>query len=151
MKLIDAQTMAAELMAEHGLTEKGWRFNWDKAVRRFGACHYGLKQITLSRALTELNDEAVIRNTILHEIAHAIAGNAAGHGYLWKAHAIRIGCNGERCYSSDVVEPEPKYTGECSNCGRVIKKHRRARLACGQCCKKFNNNRWSEEYIIKWQ
>ena len=32
-----------------------------------------------------------IRDTVLHEIAHAIAGREAGHGPLWKVTARRIG------------------------------------------------------------
>ena len=36
-------------------------------------------------------NEEEIRDTVLHEIAHAIAGPEAGHGPLWKATARRIG------------------------------------------------------------
>lgn len=34
------------------------------------------RQITLSRAITELNDRACVVDTILHEIAHALVGPA---------------------------------------------------------------------------
>jgi hypothetical protein len=52
----------------------------DSAVRRFGTCRYSRKLITLSRQLIELNDQARVLDTILHEIAHALAGPKTGHG-----------------------------------------------------------------------
>lgn len=72
----------AEEMAQEQI--KKWcpeyRFRFDKATRRFGCCWGNLKLITLSKTLTEMNDESEVLNTILHEIAHAIAGNNHGFG-----------------------------------------------------------------------
>ena len=48
---------------------------------------------------TEARPE-VIKNTILHEIAHAIVGyGVSAHGSEWKRMAMSIGCNGQRCSS----------------------------------------------------
>lgn len=55
-----------------------------------------------------------VRDTILHEIAHAITPGA-GHIQLWKDTAISIGCSGERYYNCEgTIEEtetftEPKY------------------------------------------
>lgn len=123
-------------MAEH-LADEGWRFDFDNAKSRFGACHYRTKKITLSGYLVPLNDEAEVRNTILHEIAHALAGAASGHGPEWKRVARSIGCTGDRCYDNNVVQgPQATYEAVCS-CGIVHKRFRKSRrmdyLRCSLC------------------
>lgn len=150
MKLTEAQQLALSLMREHGLIEKGWTFQFDKAVRRFGCCYQSSKRITLSKALVELNEESIVKNTILHEIAHALVGAGVGHSWIWKQKAIQIGCSGERCYSSEVVRPKAKYSGSCPNCNRQIARNKRMDLACGKCCRLYNNNQYDIKYKIKW-
>ena len=150
MLLSDAQKLARELMDKHELTH--WRFEFDKATRRFGATHYGLRMITLSKALVQLNDEAQVKDTILHEIAHAICGHANGHNEVWRQTARVIGCNGSRTYNSnEVVTPPKPFKGTCPNCSRVIEARRRSSIACGRCCREHNNNRYTDEYKIKWE
>jgi hypothetical protein len=72
MNLIKTEKLANELLKKHGLINKGWRFEFDNAPRRFGCCKYRSKRITLSKKLTELNDEENVLDTILHEMAHLI-------------------------------------------------------------------------------
>ena len=67
-----ARRLALGLMREHRVPGD-WLFEFDRSKVRFGRCHYGRKEISLSRHLVELNDEAEVRETILHEIAHALA------------------------------------------------------------------------------
>lgn len=81
--------MARRLMEEHGLT--GWTLAFVEARRRLGDCHYQDRVIRISRAHALEGSEEQIRDTVLHEIAHAIAGPEAGHGPLWRATARRIG------------------------------------------------------------
>ena len=38
-----------------------------------------------------------MKNTLLHEIAHALAGHEHNHDEVWKATARSIGCDGCRC------------------------------------------------------
>jgi predicted SprT family Zn-dependent metalloprotease len=140
MKLQDAQDLANELMTKHSLFNQPlpWKFEFDNAVRRFGCCKHRSKRITLSKKLVELNDEAQVKDTILHEIAHALVGPKHGHDRVWKQKALEIGCNGERCYSSETVtQPEPKYKAICPNpkCGHVHKRNRRPKResSCGVC------------------
>ena len=54
-----------------------------------------------------------IKNTILHEIAHALVGPKHGHNEIWKQKALEIGCDAERCHY--VVFSKPKYKLTCSN------------------------------------
>src|SRR5262249_59568628 len=70
-----ARELAARLMAEHGLGR--WEFGFNNNVRRVGVCHYPTRarpgRIELSRHFVERNPEAEVRDTLLHEIAHAHA------------------------------------------------------------------------------
>ena len=146
MNLQEAKQMAIELINQHGLIDKGWYFEFDSAVRRAGCCHYGEKKITLSTTLTEIRDEANVRNTILHEIAHALVGHGNGHNRKWKAKAVEIGCDGQRCYSD--VRMEGKYKITCPN-GHTSTGHRKpkGRMSCGKC----NPNRFDERYLLNYE
>lgn len=88
-RLNDVAGMARRLMEEHGLGD--WTLAFVEAKRRLGDCHFGDRVIRISRAHALQGSEDQIRDTVLHEIAHAIAGPEAGHGPLWKATARRIG------------------------------------------------------------
>ena len=70
--LADAIELATKLMREHGLT--GWRVKLDHARRRAGQCDYNTKVISLSRLYVRNAEKNHIRDTILHEIAHALVG-----------------------------------------------------------------------------
>ena len=81
--------MARQLMDEHGLT--GWTLAFVEAKRRLGDCHFRHRVIRISRTHALEGSEEQIRDTVLHEIAHAIAGREVAHGPLWKVTARRIG------------------------------------------------------------
>ena len=76
-------------MDAHGLT--GWALAFVEARKRLGHCHFQDGMIRISRTHALEGSEEQIRDTVLHEIAHAIAGYEAGHGPLWTATARRIG------------------------------------------------------------
>lgn len=66
---------------EYGLHD--WQFGWDRARRRLGVCRLQEKSITLSIHFVRANLEAPheIQDTVLHEIAHALAwGPPWGNG-----------------------------------------------------------------------
>ena len=88
-RLTRIAAMARALMDEHGLD--AWTFAFLEAERRLGDCHFQERVIRVGRAHALDASEAEIRDTILHEIAHALAGPEARHGPEWKAHAKRIG------------------------------------------------------------
>jgi predicted SprT family Zn-dependent metalloprotease len=137
MKLEKASQLAHELMRRHGLMP-AWAFAFDRSKARFGKCNYRKKQITLSKYLAELNGIDEVRDTILHEIAHALAPRGAGHGPAWQALARSIGCNGKRCFGKEVAMPQARYQGTCPCCKRVIYRHRRSEIACGKCVAVFD-------------
>jgi predicted SprT family Zn-dependent metalloprotease len=130
MSELGTQRLARDLMNQHGLSD--WKFALDNARRRFGCCHSSRKMITLSRHLVVLNGEAEVRNCILHEIAHAIAGHRAGHGPEWKRVAASIGCDARRCYDSETIEtPDAPIMGTCPACGKEFPRHRMPKHAGG--------------------
>jgi len=120
MTLQDAETLMARRMAEHGLLAAGWRFEWDRAKRRFGRCSYRSKTLSLSRHLVQLNDATRVDRTVLHEIAHALVGPGHGHNRVWRRQARALGIPGDRCYTvADTVQPEAagRYVLQCKGCG----------------------------------
>lgn len=144
MTLKEAQELAIGLMRLHRVPSD-WSFTFDRSKVRFGKCNYRKKQISLSKYLVDLNDEEEVRDTILHEIAHALAPRGAGHGPVWKSLALSIGCNGQRCFGQEIARPAPKYQGCCPSCERVIYRHRRAIIACGHCAPVFD-----AKYVFVW-
>ena len=95
-----------KLMRQHGLIT--YTFKWDRAVRRFGSHNGQMQTISLSRPLTlHETNKCRVKNTILHEIAHALDHKQRGysnHDVNWKRIARSIGCSGERCSSSSGVD-----------------------------------------------
>jgi predicted SprT family Zn-dependent metalloprotease len=147
MNLNEARVLATALIEKHGLTD--WQFKFDTALSRFGCCKFRSKTITLSAKLTELNVEAKVTDTILHEIAHALVGVGHGHDSVWKRKALEIGCNGERCYNpQEVSTPDGKYSAVCPKCKHVHKKFRKKtrRSSCGFC----SGGRFNPEYELKY-
>lgn len=88
-RLTEIAALARGLMDRHGLGE--WTFAFLEAKRRLGDCHFEDRLIRIGRAHALDAGEAEVRDTILHEIAHALAGPEARHGPAWKAIARRIG------------------------------------------------------------
>jgi len=150
MNLNEAEKLAIYLMRAWGIRQTGWKFKYDGAKRRFGSCHYGTKTITLSRHLTQLNSRDEVEDTILHEIAHALAPGDH-HGQAWKAACIKVGAKPVRCYENDVASPEPNYHGICPACGQVRCRRYRLRwetrnsIICKPCYEDHG-----EQYRLQW-
>ena len=108
MNLFEAGKLARSLMAEHGLNH--WCFAWSRAKKQLGLCDFIKETIYLSKILTPHREEKNVRNTILHEIAHALVGYGHGHNRVWRRKCIEIGGDGKRCESdissSQVVTPK---------------------------------------------
>ncbi len=99
---------------ENGLTD--WNIRISKAVKKLGTCDYTTKTISLSSNSIKIGTEAVILNTILHEIAHALCPGD-GHGAVWKKKAIELGCDARRC--AEGIKLDLKYNFECTEGCRV--------------------------------
>ena len=124
MRLYEIREMAERLLIGKGLYRDGWRFEFDNAVRRFGCCKYRQKCITMSRKLAVIATDDDIRNNVLHEIAHALAGPGKGHGPEWKRIAVEIGCTGDRCHTLP-THHGAKYVMTCPKCEKTWHRHRK--------------------------
>lgn len=147
MNIQEANTLACELLEEHGLIDKEWYFEFDNAKRRFGACKHREKAITLSKHLVELNDVVKVKDVILHEIAHALVGIGHGHDAVWKAKAIEIGCDGKRCYGDETIKPKGDYSATCINCGNTYTKYKKPRVNYWCKCDK---KKYNTKSILVW-
>ena len=103
--------LATELMDAHGLV--GWRIKLDHARRRAGQCDYTNKTISLSRLYVRHAETDHIRDTILHEIAHALVGPRHGHDAVWRQKAREIGCTATRCHNLSFART--KWVMTCPN------------------------------------
>jgi predicted SprT family Zn-dependent metalloprotease len=146
----EARSLALSLIAEHGLSD--WHFAFNRRRLTFGLCDYSHRTVYLSSVLTELNDEAQVRDTILHEIAHALAGHKAGHGPTWKEVAAKVGAKPQRCFdTAEVRQPAAKYELHCPNCQAVMTRYRKPKrtYACHACCERYNGGRFSQRFKLK--
>lgn len=123
MELLAAAALARSLMDEHQLFS--WSFVWSGAKRICGQCRHVQRQIVLSRPITLLNDESQVRDTILHEIAHALTPGQH-HNRIWRQKAREIGARPVRCGGQETKVPEARYHLHCPACDRVAaRRHRR--------------------------
>lgn len=150
MDLNDAEALANELMAENLLRPHEWTLVWDNSVNRFGQCQQPRRRISLSRKLTQAGSEAQVRDTVLHEIAHANVGVVEGHNATWKREAIRLGANPSAA-SDDTsnLRAAAPWVGRCA-AGHESKtrfwRKPRNRRSCPSC----SPGRFNEQYLITY-
>lgn len=140
-----AESFACEQLELWKLSGSGWTFRWDHARCRLGSCRYDRKQITLSRYFVacnpHLDDQA--RDTILHEIAHALAwmnSGERGHGRAWKAWCLQVG-----------AMPRASARGEqlASLPPRYLLRHRETGEVFGRYYRRPRFARWMKRMVIR--
>ena len=120
MERSDVYAIATRLMSDNGLCT--WTFAFDRAKTRAGMCNHATKTISLSELYTTHPQTTPdhIKDTILHEIAHALTPGCR-HGDAWKKKAMSIGCSATRCCEHFTQKP---FVLTCA-CGKVtISRHR---------------------------
>jgi predicted SprT family Zn-dependent metalloprotease len=136
--------VAVDLFQTHGLIN--YSFGFDRAIRRAGLCDYSSRRITVSRHYVENNELPKVEQVILHEIAHALAGQGAGHGPTWKQVAKSIGYRFEKLDGTEISKTKAKYRGVCPNGHEHFRfKKTRHQLSCRLCSPRF-----SEYSLISW-
>lgn len=120
------------------LFDEGWRFQWNRGKKRIGCCSYKDKTIELSYIYAEnVEDPEALRNTILHEIAHALTPGEH-HSKVWMKACIAVGARPERlCNDPQVVNANSVLSGwqaKCEHCERTHKKFRRPKYINSMHC-----------------
>jgi predicted SprT family Zn-dependent metalloprotease len=124
---VEVRQLARELLARHGLGD--WKVTLNRRKRTLGLCRNSAKVIELSVYLIDRNGVDEVRDTILHEIAHALVGPGHGHDAVWKAKAVAVGARPQRCGQADM--PSGRWRAECGSCGETFSRHRKPRRLTG--------------------
>jgi hypothetical protein len=125
-RCLAAKRVALGLMYEWGLLPD-WGFRFNNRVSSSGLRvypHRGRRgRIELSQPFCERNTAEEVRDTVLHEIAHALAGPGTGHGPVWKVWCLKVGAKPQRCGEADM--PSGRWRATCPSCLRVFHRHRK--------------------------
>ena len=108
-RLREVAREARVLMDRHGLTD--WTFRFSAARRTIGLCMEKTRVIQLGRHHAANDPPLQVTDTILHEIAHALAGTAARHGPVWRRIAVRIGATPKASKAVDPAKDEAIRNG----------------------------------------
>lgn len=137
------------------LNRLGWKFIWGKKKRVLGTCRGRRKEIIIHEPYFQNNKHLSKswEDTLRHEIAHAIDYETRGtsdHGYIWKCIAEQILAE-PLSTSSDFTPVEGNYQTRCLKCGNIQYRHKRVRkinIACGFCCNKYNNGKFTDKFLL---
>lgn len=110
----------------------GWSFGWDRAKRRLGCCNFTSHRISLSAYFVlhfMEKDPQLIHETLLHEVAHALAFTHHGertHGDNWRKYCIMLGIPNETVRSkceafAPVTRPNYRYVLRHKETGEVFR------------------------------
>lgn len=130
-------------MDQYGL--KDWTLKFGRGRKESGNCNYKTQTITFSAPLFHVWVQDHCRDTILHEIAHALT-RGHNHDRVWKRTYIAMGGQGDRCWEQAPGRPAlpPKFTGTCP-AGHSISRDRRDQGSCNRCSPRFD-----ERYLFTW-
>lgn len=148
MELFEAKRMARELMRQHGIGH--WSLGWMDERHTAGTCrtlrwntnpHKSYGEIRLSRVFFTYFDVLEARDTILHEIAHALTDpKLSAHGREWRRKAQSIGGKGAQFVDPRLhVKPQYRYKGVCPKGHKIYVREIR-KLSCNKCHKGPSND-----------
>lgn len=136
MTLKGAKHLSLTLMRAHGLAR--WSFSFCNSYSFMGDCEDKLRRIRLSAPWTLRCSKRQVRDTVLHEIAHALVAPDMSHGEVWYTQARLIGCREDEDINP-ATPPEMKYILSCQlhgvqeQCMRLAKPY-----SCGDCAPVFD-------------
>lgn len=134
MDLTELATIANRELKKHGLS--GWTFGLANTKRRLGVCKYRTKRIEISEYYAQHSPAEAVMDTLQHEIAHALAGHAAGHGPIWKAIAVRLGATPLACDTSKQTVVKPgDWQAICPACKKTYHRYKTPVSLTGYRCR----------------
>lgn len=149
MHISEAITRLQAKIADFGL--EGWTARSNNRKSDAGLCSFNARTIYLSKEVVPVLSDYEVEQTILHEIAHALAGPGAGHGPGWMRIARSIGYHGDT-KKKITIEQAIKiflWSGKCPNCLDVVATVNRIPTrpaSCPGCSKGV----YSEAYRLVW-
>ncbi|MCX7712902.1 MAG: SprT-like domain-containing protein [Chthoniobacterales bacterium] len=160
-ELLEAVASDLALRAGHNEIAGKVRVYWNFRMRSNAGVAYPAKlTIVLNPHLANAGFHEVNR-TLRHELAHLIAYLRAKkrridpHGIEWKKACSDLGIPNEpRCHNLPLPKRKliRRYFYECPNCKKIIRRVRRIRpgvkIACGDCCRKFNNGKFADKFQL---
>lgn len=137
----EAEELATELIAHH-LSGYVVHFRFDRSLSHIGCVSHTEGEdfflLALSLPLVKLNPPCIVRDTILHEIAHILVGLEHDHDEVWQAKALELGANPVK--TEPIVVPPHPYLLVCLGCDQVLQWRRRkissgrlSELICSDC------------------
>lgn len=137
----------AEILKEHNLADCQIVVD-TRPKSRYGQCRkkYFCTEIGLSQFFLKQGTYEQCKQTLLHEIGHALDPNS-GHGRTWKEACAKVGLhNPKRCSNHRIYSPS-KYSMKCDNCGRTWPIHRKTdnEHSCSVC----GHGRWNSQFLLK--
>jgi len=122
----EARAILEEIRArfpEHGAALDRVRIRISRRlVRSAGNAHPQTGLVQLSEPIFRLDENApMFRNTVLHEIAHVIAGPAArAHGREWRAIFLSLGGDGRRTHTLRAAREHHRLPALCLRCAGTV-------------------------------
>lgn len=106
-----------------------YTFEFDRSKTWAGCCYCNdkNKRITLSKHFCEMNSASEIKDTMLHEIAHALDFKffkRSSHTETWKSICRRIGARPD-VLDSSLKMPKMQHKYICCSCGKTWESHRK--------------------------
>lgn len=108
---------AADIAVPHYLP--GWSWTFTDSISRLGCCWYQKKLLEFSVPFI-VEHPKTAKDTLMHEIAHGIAGPLARHSWRWKQIAMQLGATPRACV--EVAKPS-KTLSKKDSLILVNKKH----------------------------
>ena len=146
-----AERLAKVLMEKHGLTVKGWKLRFNNRTSALGIAvdkGKGKKWVGLSLPFIRINTKRIVREAILHEIAHALRGVSHGHDLVWRQLARSIGASGKTQFCDSINRPQGIGRWLCGHCkftSYIYRKPKnRARYACRKCLREHGDTRLNQ-------
>jgi len=150
MNITEARRLYTDLKNGYGLND--WKVEFNNNVSRAGVCNYDKKTLFISKKILSHASDEQIKNTMLHEIAHALEYEKTGtsnHGWRFQNICHDIGC--KVGYGSEMERDElfgtkyDKWTYTCQGCGQTFGTSRKmttlARTKCARCHGRFTEKK----------